>query len=429
MGVPYSTLVSYTVLSALGFFFYRNWSNKRNPRQNSRPALQKHREEDRQNVPAKKENKKKHRVEAPAAGNQEAKPKPQAKSQPAAWQTAAATNESSDDGVDNREFARQLSSVKEGTKFASKSKDEKRQKSVKQSRAQEKDDSAVDVGKVSAPSSTAGIDADDDQSSTTSPIVKAADVSGVSDMLEKPGPGPTVLRLTDVDDKPKQKKKAKSPEPVETKKQRQNRRKVEEAKAMREQAEKERKVKMEAQRRLAREAEGRPAKDGSAFVASQAKPSVWTANGVNGTSQSQSQTQSQASSSADGFIPVQPLDTFESNVQTDASKSSAPSAEKSESWMSSLPSEEEQMEMLREEEAWSTVKTKSRKGKKKDVTSDSNDEPSSVAKAAPLTPVTNQPAKTQAPAANGRPTKTFSKQSSFAALITDEEPEEEEWDV
>jgi hypothetical protein len=105
--------------------------------------------------------------------------------------------------------------------------------------------------------------------------------------------------------------------------------------------------------------------------------------------------------------------------------------------MSSLPSEEEQMEMLRLEEAWNIVTTKkSTKGKKKEPVSESVGESEPiVSQLQPTVPVTSQPA-TKAPNTNGngKPAKPFYQQSSFAALSTnepesDEAPVEEEWDV
>ncbi|KAI0815463.1 hypothetical protein GGR55DRAFT_675076 [Xylaria sp. FL0064] len=307
----------------------------------------------------------------------------------------------------DRDFARQLSNTHAGTKFNNKKSEEKRQKSVKQSKAQE-----VVPDKISAPSSTTG-DADDDLSPQVSPVVTAADSHGVSDMLEPEASGPSVLRLTGTDSvkKPKE-RKAKVSEPVETKKQRQNRKKAEAAKAAREEEEKERKIKMEQQRRTARIAEGRAAKDGSTFTAAQ---NAWTTQ------------------PADGNTPVQLLDTFEQQPKPEpakapASTSAAPATKAASDPWSGLPSEEEQLEMLRQEDSWNEVKTK-KKGKKKD--------------AAPDTPVTSgQPssgntittATANSKPANGtkKPILTSSS-SSFAALTPeetgdDEEPEEE-WDV
>ncbi|KAI1298824.1 hypothetical protein F5Y03DRAFT_258668 [Xylaria venustula] len=307
----------------------------------------------------------------------------------------------------DREFARQLSNTHAGTKFNTKKSEEKRQKSVKQSKAQE-----VVTDKISAPSSTTG-DADDDLSPQVSPVVTAADSQGVSDMLEPVASGPSVLRLTGTDSvkKPKE-RKAKAPEPVETKKQRQNRKKAEAAKAARDEDEKERKVKLEQQRRTARIAEGRAAKDGSTFAATQ---NAWESQPTNGSA------------------PVQLLDTFEQQSKPEPSKtpsstSAAPAAKATSDPWSGLPSEEEQLEMLRQEDSWNEVKTK-KKGKKKDATSETG-----VASSQPTNNNTTSITTANAKPANGakKPILTSSS-SSFAALTpeetADDEEQEEEWDV
>ncbi|KAI1650359.1 uncharacterized protein F4817DRAFT_312729 [Daldinia loculata] len=316
----------------------------------------------------------------------------------------------------DREFARQLSNTHAGTKFSTKKSDDKKQKSVKQSKAQEIPDASA--GKASVPSSHAG-DADDDLSSQASPVVGAVDGRDVSDMLEPVASGPSVLRLTDTDSVKPKERKQKAPEVVETKKQRQNRKKAEAAKAAREEEEKERKVKLEQQRRTARIAEGRPAKDGSSFTAS--AQNAWNEKSTNKNS------------------TVQPLDTFEqqakveptkpSTVSTVSTVSAAGPTKKSDPWLSGMPSEEEQMELLRQEDSWSEVKTK-KKGKKKDASSDVS---------APSAPATNGRSATSTPAVktpapvNGtkKPILTSSN-SSFAALTpeeTDDNDEEKEWDV
>lgn len=444
MGASMSTLGGWTIIfCVVGYYAFR-YLDEGKRREAARAAVHRQRIDDRQSVQGRKENKdkvKRQRGEVFSKGVEEsdktAKPKPrtQKPSTPLSTATNQKADYSTDDGVNNREFARQLASIKLGTNFnGPKKDDEKRQKSVKQSQALEREDN-LDVGVVSAPSSTAGVDADDDQSPLASPEVTAVDAGDVSDMLESPAPGLSVLRLTDTDKVKQKEKKSKTPEKGETKKQRQNKQKAEAAKLAREEAEQERKVKLEAQRRLARISEGRPAKDGSTFTAAQAKPSVWTSNSANGGSSS-------GTSNNGNYLPVQPLDTFdtpyETAHQTNATKSPVPSVGKTNGWISSLPSEEEQMEMLREEEAWSTVKTKkATKGKRKDVTTDSNDDSaaaSTVTKPQQVAPVTPAPVVTKAQTANSdgnRPTKSFTQQSSFAALSADnEEPEvEEEWDV
>ena len=434
MGASLSTLAGWTVVIGCIYIVAFGIPGQKKTRDAVRGAPQRQRLEEKQHSQNRKEPKDKGKRQRGEAFNKEAeeanktsqqKPrasKPSAPSKPA--------DDSSDDGVDTRDFARQLATIKQGTNLnAAKKTDEKKQKSVKQSRAQIIDDKA-DQSKVSAASSTAGADADDDESLTTSPVVKAADASGVSDMLEPKAAGPSVLRLTDTDKaKPKKEKKAKEPEKVETKKQRQNRQKAEAAKALREETEKQRKVDMEAQRRLARISEGRAAQDGSAFLAAQ--QSAWTANGGSGASST--------GTNGEAHV-VQPLDTFDTGSYTDVSVPKVATPVKTnpaDSWIATLPSEEEQMEMLRGEESWNTVTTKKVNKKKKDTVapeSPIDSEPTVV----PSLPAAKPAAKPAAPA-NGpsaapkKPTKAaFSQQSSFAALSRNDEPEaedENEWDV
>lgn len=319
----------------------------------------------------------------------------------------------------NNEFARQYATAKSGTKFEAAKKDEKRQKSIKQSRAREIDAAQAQT-KTSAPSSTTG-DADDDLSEANSPVVPAADSRDVSDMLEQTAPGPSVLRLTDTDTVKQKQKKEKKLEVVETKKQRQNRKKAEAAKAQRAQDELERKKLEEAQRRQSRIAEGRAAKDGSAFMAA-TKDNAWNPKPTNG----------------DASATVQPLDTYEQKPAAAAPKpaaavtapaAAAPAKQTSGTWMSSMPSEEEQLKMIQDEEAWNEVTSKKKKSKQPVADSPAVSTPAengvstSASAAAPKAPV------------NGKQSKPLlSSNSSFAALTPDEttndESEvEEEWEV
>lgn len=354
------------------------------------------------------------------------KPKPKPKPAPAATPDNAAFSTSSEydpaaDAAKKKEdiaFAQQFSKAKSGHSLTSTKSDQKKQKSVKQSRAQE---APVPAEKTSAPSSTTG-DADDDLSPTVSPVATAADSHGVSDMLEARSAGPSILRLTDTDSAKPQEKKAKAFEVAETKKQRQNRQKVEQKKVAREEEEKERKKLEEEQRRRARIAEGRPAKDGSGFVAN--KENAWTAAKSNGDS---------------SFLPVQPLDTFEQKPSAEATKVNTPkpattttttTTAPADSWKSTLPSEEQQLEMAIQDSAWNEVTSKkSKKGKKpKDsaAESTSNDENAPLAAAAkPKAPVNGDSKKSKPALSSG---------SSFAALApeetTDDNDEEEvEWVV
>ncbi|KAI0841083.1 hypothetical protein F5Y06DRAFT_212978 [Hypoxylon sp. FL0890] len=347
-----------------------------------------------------------------------AKPKPKPKSPTSTTNETTTSspiyNREEDEAAEkkaDRDFARQLANAHAGTKFSTKKSDEKKQKSVKQSKAQEI--SEVSAGKTSVPSSHAG-DADDDLSSQASPVVGAVDGRDVSDMLEPAASGPSVLRLTDVDSvKKPNERKQKTPEVVETKKQRQNRKKAEAAKAAREQEEKERKVKMEQQRRTARIAEGRAAKDGSAFVAN--TQNAWNEKSTNDNT-------------------VQPLDTFEQPkaepVNPSTMKTAEAAKDKSGPWVAGVPSEEEQMEMLRQEDSWNEVKTK-KKGKKKDVSAETS------ATTAPATNGGNAAAtsavKPLAPVNGAKKPILTSSSSSFAALTPEEtddnDEEEKEWDV
>lgn len=313
-----------------------------------------------------------------------------------------------DEAKANKDFAQSFSKLKSGAQFTAPKSEKKKQKSVKQSRAQEAETPAV----VPAASS----DADDDDSSAASPVVSPVDKSGVSDMLEKPTAGPSVLRLTSTDSVTKSsQKKEKASVAVETKKQRQNRQKAEAKKLEREQEEAERKKLEEAQRRRARIAEGRPAKDGSSSAAN--KQNAWTAK-----------------TNETPLLPVQPLDTFEQKpVETPAALSAPKPAttgtkERSDSWMSTLPSEEEQFaQVIEDSSAWNEVSSKkSKKGKKE------SSEPAAKAPSVlPVVPQSSAPV-TKGPANGNKSKPALSSHSSFAALAPEEtadDEEEQEWEV
>lgn len=264
------------------------------------------------------------------------------------------------DEESTKEFARHFNQVKSGTNLQARpSASTARTKSVKQSKAQEKPKPVKfqPSPPTTAPSSAAGGDADDDHSSTfNSPDLSATSndtpvAGGVSDMLEQPAAGPKVLKVSAPTKPAPQPKKAKAPaEPEETKKQRQNRLKNEQAKAEREQAEKERVKLAEKQRRTAREAEGRAAKDGSTFMASQApSSSSW----------------SQALPKGNDTKPSATLlDTFDAPSKTGES-SSGEAATSSSDWekVYSQMSEGEQLAKF-EEDNWETVTQKKQKNKK-----------------------------------------------------------------
>ncbi|KAL0939251.1 uncharacterized protein CTRU02_205861 [Colletotrichum truncatum] len=324
-----------------------------------------------------------------------------------------------DEKIDNSDFAKRMATVKEGKKFDGKSSggDKKKAKSVKQSRAVEKDEkktAQVTEEKPSPPAQVPAVEAEEveESSPSASPEVAPIDPSGVNDMLEPAAAGPSVLRLTGTDKEKPKAKTQKAPEKAETKKQRQNRQKAEAKKAAREEEEKDRRVKLEKQLRTARIASGTPAKDGSQFVAANGNKSAWTAENSNGAS-------TNGKSAA-----VQPLDTFEAP----AKNGTAAPSQAANNWISSLPSEEEQIERLKEEDEWNTVPTKSSKKAKKDGRAPS---PEAAAAAAPApAPAQSRPIAqaVQKPAAsNGKVAKPAPSYGSFSALSTDDK--EEEWDV
>lgn len=201
---------------------------------------------------------------------------------------------------------------------------------------------------LSTASSTAGADADDDLSPVASPSLgatassKAPSGRDVSDMLETQT-APAVLKIN-ASEKPARPSKPQQPRsetPTETKKQRQNRKKAEEAKAAREAAEQERKKLLEKQLRTAREARGEPARNGLQ-TAQPPKSSPWSSTPA----------------------PAQPvsgqlLDTIDATSTTSSTTNGTAPTPDSATY-ANLPSEEEQMKLLMEETAWTTVP----KGKK-----------------------------------------------------------------
>jgi hypothetical protein len=277
--------------------------------------------------------------------------------------------------IDNVEFAKRLAGLKAGTplnKPSGMADTRKTQKPGKQDEAPQvmvngvghaADESRNPKG-VSTASSTTGADADDDLSPAISPELGATrtptSAGDISDMLEVPKSGPSVLRLTDpATSQPiRQPKPPKPAQEQETKKQRQNRRKNEEKKMVREEEEKERRVRLEKQRRTAREAEGRPAKNGLGPSQPPAA-SAWDRPGLQ-----DGPKYSNVMGHGDGL-----LDTFDRTTTATAhppqdARDGKSTADKA--WKSDLPSEEEQMRLLTEidgNDGWNTVK--SGKAKKK----------------------------------------------------------------
>jgi len=261
---------------------------------------------------------------------------------------------------DDVEFAEALQKSRNGTTFVSSSRQDTRQKTVKQAEANKRSD-------PSATSSTTGAEADDDLSPAVSPALNATKGSklpkgvDVSDMLEPSRPAPTILSI-----KPAEKPERERPKPQskqedvqETKKQRQNRKKKEEKQAVQQDLEQQRKKMEEAQRRTARESRGEPAKNG--IMSANASP----ANPWNGVKHA---------GAVRAPISAGPLlDTFTSdNVSTSSSNvphSAASNSTGDVRWEEGLPDEDEQMRRIMEqdESAWHTVPVGGKRGKKKQV--------------------------------------------------------------
>jgi hypothetical protein len=366
----YTTVVGWTALIALGAFFYYTWPSKPAGKRGRASSKVVAKPIEAPRVPKAKRAKKDGEL---SSGDQASDRKKKTKPPPEEkWSLVAqAPTSEPDDEVDNREFARQLTSAKAGTTLTAKAKAGTKQKSVKQGRAQEKPVAIETSSDATGPSSAAGGDADDDASSFNSPELIATTVEvpvtngGISDMLQAPAPGPSVLRVTarTTQTQPRKAQSQAAPETTETKKQRQNRKKAELKKVAREEEEKERKALLEKQRRTAREADGRAAKDGSAFMAAKAPANTaWTAPAA---------TTSNAEVTNGKGIEL--LDTFSpSNNKT--TKTAAPEIQSSggeqagSDWQklaSTLPEEEQLRLALEDSDNWETVQTKEkRKGKK-----------------------------------------------------------------
>ena len=288
--------------------------------------------------------------------------------------------EEQDEGMSNAEFAKQLSQLKTGTSLKKPVTTGEIKKTREQGKRNELPPEALNGGPprvngitrsqdMSTTSSTTGADADDDLSLPVSPEFGATESTtpsglDVSDMLEPPSKGPSVLRLTEPVNQPpaRQPKPQKVAAEPETKKQRQNRKKNEEKKAMREQAEQERRVMLEKQLRTAREADGRPAKNGMG-TARPPSTNAWS----NPTS---APTKSEASPTTLENGPL--LDTLEDRepITGSSTKHTNGSGDNTvadgKTWNRELPSEEEQIRLMNEmdsDNAWSTVP--SGKGKKR----------------------------------------------------------------
>lgn len=259
-----------------------------------------------------------------------------------------------EEGVDNREFAKRFAAARQGvlaSETGGSRKPEKRIRTVPASQAESPNNELSTSHLSTGTSSTTGADADDDLSSTGSPVVRASvpNADDISDMLEAPAPGASVLRLTGSMEQPAPKTRNQSIKSVETKKQRQQRQKNETRKEQIQEAEVQRRKLLEKQLHSAREAERR---EDARQQPSGPASNVWKAN---------------RSFQADNQTPITTprsqtslLDTFEPHT---TSKLSGPT---NGAWATNLPSEEEQMRILgvsTTDDDWTTVSTK--KGKKK----------------------------------------------------------------
>ena len=326
-------------------------------------------------------------------------------------QTPSQTVIDDDGGLSNEAFAKQFAQARAGTRLAPTSKQgtSKRERRANKAVAAENTTPGVDSPNLSAEASSAtGADADDDLSPVGSPPLGATSTTvtskagDVSDMLQAPSTGPGVLRLTDSKgtmNKAKPKPAPKSFEVAETKKQRQARQKREAQKILNEEAEKERRMQMEKQIRKARMAEGSSAQTKSASFKVPSE-NAWFAGG-----HTQAVTDKKAApakdqalldtfepeidsrTSGDGAINVMALSNI-ANRPTDAQSVEAlkkaigvgqtealgasgrengvepgSSTQSNTSWADDLPSEEEQMRRIRQEDAWTTVANKKEKKK------------------------------------------------------------------
>lgn len=159
-----------------------------------------------------------------------------------------------DGNMGDKDFAQQLAKAQNGTKFQS-STQKKPVKTTKQSSAAT--DSAEQFSSRLGESSSAGVDGDDDTSSSASMTQHPVSGTNISDMLETPSAKPTSLRLTNIKEDEKKPKQVKQQfEQVQSKKKRNEQARREEQKRLREESDKIHEAKKQEQLRRARMAEG-----------------------------------------------------------------------------------------------------------------------------------------------------------------------------
>ncbi|KAL4917584.1 hypothetical protein BDW62DRAFT_83060 [Aspergillus aurantiobrunneus] len=326
---------------------------------------------------------------APSTKKQKRKAKksPEPSSAPASkkptFEFKAPGDEIADEEIDQKEMAKRFAAVKNGTSSSQFVGGESKSQKKKKAKAAAPQQLEPSNGERSASrlsnrtSSTTGADADDDLSSAGSPQVNSVSAAGyVSDMLEAPAPGASVLRVTGSVDSNSQKKKGKSQnfKEVETKKQRQQRLKNEARKQEVQAAEEQRRKLLEKQLHTARESERREA---AKSAAAPPQTNAWqtkVAKPANGASEPPQAPK------------VDLLDTFE------PSSTSTKSPATTQQWNQGLPSEEEQMRLLgasNGEDAWTTVGTK--KPKKKGGKTDESEVSASESQPIPAAPTPVEP--------------------------------------
>ncbi|PYH44368.1 uncharacterized protein BP01DRAFT_374672 [Aspergillus saccharolyticus JOP 1030-1] len=289
-----------------------------------------------------------------------------------AAQTTGSQADEQDEEIDRKELAKRYNAVKNGIPAQPSAPSNKSAKKKKSKGAlPQLENGERSASRVSTrTSSTTGADADDDLSPAGSPIVNATVPSAgyISDMLEAPAPGASVLRVTGTAPAEAQKKqKAQSFKQVETKKQRQQRLKNEARKEQVKEAEEQRRKLLEKQLHTAREAERREA---AKLTPTAPQTNAWQTTAAPSATNGASQP---------AVAPkVELLDTFEP-----VGSATKPAKE----WDQGLPSEEEQMRLLGAEngqDQWTTVSSK--KPKKKGGKTDESEVSASESQPTPAAP-------------------------------------------
>ncbi|KAK2760785.1 hypothetical protein FQN54_002023 [Arachnomyces sp. PD_36] len=380
---PYmSWAILLVVVGGLGWYYTGGCIPK------AKPAVVKPVAEKTEAILNTKKPKKKAKKNPEANGRATPAAKPEAEPRETPTPTAVTESKAADDEVNNKDFAMQLSKVKNGTPIvpsAKKGPSKKERRTQKLNAKQQGSGNSDQSAHMSTrSSSTTGADADDDMSPVTSPVIAPASTSrDVSDMLEAPADGPSVLRLTG-ELKENKKQKPQSFKPVETKKQRQQKAKNEAKRLQVEEAEKQRRVLLEKQLHTSREFERREAAKNKPAIP---LTNAWTTNNTS------EKTNGAAPAPAPANNDTELLDTFtpvtsgkkkpngkaakdprppipnvpQQRPAAQASEASTPKP-KSGNWTDELPSEEEQMRILgamSSENEWTTVPTRKKDKKAK----------------------------------------------------------------